>query len=226
ERIGQEVEYDLLPHVAVDEDRLRQWGAIHTQSHVRAFDGGTECPRKLGGEFRKVDRLETCLPLASFDAREVKQCVDKLEQANAIAMRHSNQRPVPGRNFARTLGEDLLERTEHQRERRAKLVAYIGEKCCLRAIDFRQRLRSSPLLLVCLCVGDRRSDLNYDQVEKTAVVLVKQPKRVESAHQKAGAARFTARGYWQHHGVARRPRPRTGREICAERFRELDHKPW
>src|SRR5262249_17681488 len=147
ERIGQEVEYDLLPHIAVDEGGLRQPGAINAQSHVRPFDRGTECPRKLGGELRKVDGLETCLPLSGFDTRKVKQCVDKLEQANAIAMGHGNQRPVLGRNFARAFGENFLERTEHQRERRAKLVAYIREKCRLRTIDFRQRLGSSSLLL-------------------------------------------------------------------------------
>ena len=68
QRIGQKIEDDLLPHVAVDMDGRRQWWTIDTQVKAGAGDGRAEGRGELGGEATEVDRLEGRLGLAGFDA--------------------------------------------------------------------------------------------------------------------------------------------------------------
>ncbi len=65
-------------------------------------------------------------------------------------------------------GERVLERAEHQRERRAELVAHVREERGLRAVDLRERLGAPPLLLVGASVGDRGRDLRGDELEEVA----------------------------------------------------------
>ena len=50
--------------------------------------------------------------------------------------------------------QHVLERTQHQRQRRAEFVADVGEKGRLGAVDLGQRLGAAALLLVRLRVGD------------------------------------------------------------------------
>ena len=71
-------------------------------------------------------------------------------------------RAAPARRFA----EHVLERPQHQRQRRAELVADVGEERGLGAVDLGQRLGAPALLLVGLGVGDRRGDLAGDEVEE------------------------------------------------------------
>jgi hypothetical protein len=96
QRIGQKVEDDLLPHVAVDMDGRRQRRTIDPQAEAGAVDGRTEGRGQLGGEAAEIDRLEARLGLAGFDAGEIEQRVDELQQPNAIAMGHGNQLAVGG----------------------------------------------------------------------------------------------------------------------------------
>src|SRR5262245_17192119 len=42
ERIGQKIEDDLLPHVPIDEDRLRQWWAGDVEPQAGAIERGTK----------------------------------------------------------------------------------------------------------------------------------------------------------------------------------------
>ena len=86
EGVGEQVEDDLLPHVAVDVDRLRR-GPQSTTSQARLLEGGAEHAGQLGGERREVGRLVARLDAAGLDAREVEQRVDELEQPQAVAVR-------------------------------------------------------------------------------------------------------------------------------------------
>jgi hypothetical protein len=64
ERVRQEVEYDLLPHVAVDVGVLREGGAVDDQLHAGALDGRAEDCRELLGELAEVGGLEHGVSLA------------------------------------------------------------------------------------------------------------------------------------------------------------------
>ena len=52
ERVGEQVEDDLLPHVAIDVDRLGQRRAVHHEPQAGLLDRGAEHARELGGERR------------------------------------------------------------------------------------------------------------------------------------------------------------------------------
>ncbi len=91
EGVGEEVEDDLLPHVPIDVDRLRQRLAGDVEPEPRTLAGRTEARRQLGREPGKLGRLVHRLGAARLDAREVEQRVDELEQAHAVAVRHRRQ---------------------------------------------------------------------------------------------------------------------------------------
>ena len=65
--------------------------------------------------------------------------------------------------------QHLLERAQHQGQRRAELVADIGEERRLGAVDLRQRVGTPPLLVVGVDVGEARRDLAGHQIDEAAV---------------------------------------------------------
>ena len=62
----------------------------------------------------------------------------------------------------------FVERTEHQRQRRAELVADVAEEGRLGAIDLRERLGAAALLLVGVGVGQTGGDLADEQLDEAA----------------------------------------------------------
>ena len=95
---------------------------------------------------------------AGFDAREVEQRVDQLEQAQRVALRERRAARVR-RRAGPASAERILQRAEHQRQRRAELVADVREERGLGAVDFRQRRGAAPLVFVGASIGDRGGDL-------------------------------------------------------------------
>src|ERR1700677_4639482 len=87
EGVGQQVQNDLLPHLLIDMDRLRQCGAVDPQGQFGLLRRGCKIGRQLGGERGEVSRLEMCFDAPGLNAREVEQRVDQLEQAQAVAVR-------------------------------------------------------------------------------------------------------------------------------------------
>ena len=77
EGIGEEVEYELLPHLAVDVDRLGQGRAIDRQHQARLLN----CRAEDAGQFRRmrgqVGRLIAGLDAAGLETGEVQQRVDQ-----------------------------------------------------------------------------------------------------------------------------------------------------
>src|SRR5581483_3072074 len=54
QRVGKKVEHDLLPHLTIDIDRLRQWRAIHDQLEARTLHGRTKDAGDMHCELRQV----------------------------------------------------------------------------------------------------------------------------------------------------------------------------
>ena len=86
QRIGQQVEDDLLPHVAVDVDRLRQRGGVDGELESGPLHGGAEHAGQLGRGRCEVDRFEPCLDAPGLEPGEVEQGVDQLAQSLGVAL--------------------------------------------------------------------------------------------------------------------------------------------
>jgi hypothetical protein len=57
ERVGNEVEDDLLPHFAVDPHRLRKGRAVDSELESCLIGRGAEHARELGRKGRQIDRF-------------------------------------------------------------------------------------------------------------------------------------------------------------------------
>ena len=141
ERVREQVEDDLLPHLPIDAHLLRQGRHVDVIAQAGALHGRAEGRGQIRGESGKVHRLIAGLRPPSLDARKVQKRVDELEQAQTVAMNRFDQR-----ESALLRCQHFLERAEHQGQRRAKLVADVGEECGLCPVDLRQCVRSPPLL--------------------------------------------------------------------------------
>src|SRR5262245_17491650 len=130
EGIGDEIENDLLPHLAVDKGRLRQRRTVDREVEPGLLDRRAKHARKLGRVFRKVGGLVARLNAARLDAGEIEQRVDELEQPQAVAVDELDL-PVMGRTPRGPRPEltfEVVERPQHQRQRRAKFVTDVGEE--------------------------------------------------------------------------------------------------
>ena len=142
EGVREQVEDDLLPHVPIDRDAWPFRRNIDDEAHPDAFDRGAECAGKVRGEDAEVELLERGLGAACLDAREVEQRVDDLEEPERIPVHHREVTMNIGRHRAGGSREEVLERTEHERERRPELVAHVAEKGGLGAVERDERLGS------------------------------------------------------------------------------------
>ena len=178
ECVRQQVEDDLLPHVAVDINRLTQRLAVHRESQARFFHRRAEDAGDLRGKAGEIGRLIDCLHAPSFDAGEIQQRVDQLQQAQGIAA-GGNELLVTFR--AETLArfrQNLFQRTQHQRQRSAKLVADVAEELRLGAIEFGQLLGSIAFGLIGGSVGDGSRDLVGEQREKSFELVAQRAMRI------------------------------------------------
>src|SRR5262249_55006852 len=86
ERIRQEIQDDLLPHVPVDKDRGPGPVADHAKRQTCPLDGGAEDARELARQICDVDRLEDRLRSPRFDPREVEERVHETQQPQAVSV--------------------------------------------------------------------------------------------------------------------------------------------
>ena len=98
----------------------------------RTEDGG-EVPR----EGAQVHGLEVGQRSAVLEAREVEQRVDQLVEPQRVAM---DERELLLLDLQLCLTEEVLERAEHEGERRAELVRDVGEEERLGPVQVRQIL--------------------------------------------------------------------------------------
>jgi hypothetical protein len=127
------------------------------------------------GECCQIGCLVYSFHASCFDTREVEQGVDETQQTGAIAIYEFELLRGGRREMRLAAGEQILERTQHQRERRAELVADIAEKCSLGAVNLGESLGSSLFFLIGTSRGDAGRDLSSDEIEKSRVADVEWP---------------------------------------------------
>ncbi len=211
EGIGQEIEDDLFPHVAIDIDGLGERGAIDTQAKPGLLHRRAEIRRKLGGQRGKIDRLERRLHASRLDSGKVEQRVDELEQAQSVAMRDLDEMPMVG-TVRRRSGQRLLERPEHQGQRRAELVADIGEERRLGAVELGERFGALALLLIGRGIGDPRRDLSGHQIEESRIALIEPPIGIDPDDEESRRSILALAGNGHDGGFGRRPVPIADRQ--------------
>jgi hypothetical protein len=215
ERIRDEIENDLLPHLAVNKGRLRQRRTVDGEVQPGLLDCRAKHARKLGRVFRKVGRLVARLNAARLDAGEIEQRVDELQQPQAVAVDELDL-PAMGRarrGFRSELALEVVERPQHQRQRRAKFVADIGEEGGFCAIDRGQHLGPLALLLVGSCAGDGDGDTARHQLVEIAIKLVEGQPRADPGYQQTSELAGLVGANWHHHGAVRLIYPRANRYI-------------
>src|SRR6476659_7163320 len=123
---------------------------------------------------------------ARLNAREIEQSIRELEEPQAVAMHEIE--PLVLRNGERRPGAaklalHLLQRTQHEGERRAKLMADIGEKCRLGPVEFGERFRAATFLGPRVGIGNRRRNLSRDKRKEASIVIVKLAHRAQAYNQ-------------------------------------------
>ena len=178
EGVGKEIEDDLLPHGVIHVDRLETGRAPDLEPEPGLLDRRAEDAGQIGREGAEVGRLVPRLVPAGLDTREVEQRVHELEQPPAVPADHRERVVVARAQGCRRAAKQIVERPEHQGERRSKLVADVAEERRLGAVELGQRFRALALFVVGrgLCHG--RPDLCGDQIEEVAVVV---PEGLEAA---------------------------------------------
>ncbi len=214
ECVGQQVEDDLLPHVPVHVRGLGLRLAFHDQPKPRTLRRRAEYARELRRECRKVRRPVAGARAARLDAREVEQRVHEAQQPHPVAAGDFDLGLRIGTHVLPAIDEEVLERPEHQRERRAKFVAYVREERGLGAVDLRERLCALPFLRVCARVGKAVGELCREQAEEVPVRRVERKARADARDEKArGFMRLGGRDRDDDRRV-RRVRPRSGRHAA------------
>src|ERR1044072_4540808 len=120
-------------------------------------------------------------------------------------MRHAKTLSHAGRQVGVT--ERVLEWSEHECQRRAKLMTDIGEECSLGAIDFRQRLCAFALFLVSTRICHGSADVSCNQIEKAPILGIDDATRTESGNQKSRRLAVTRRRNRQHNRALTRLTP-------------------
>jgi hypothetical protein len=184
ECIRQQVQDDLLPHVAVDVGGLGRGRAIDDELHAGPLDGRAEDARQIGRQGGQVRRL-----------------VDRLDAARLDPLGLARRKRLI------RLREGILGGAEHQRQRRAELMADVREEGGLGTVQLGEGLRSLVLLIIGLGVGDAGRDLALDQVDEPAVVVVEGPERIQAGDQDARSARLPRGGDGHGDRLMRRPIP-------------------
>ena len=234
EGVGGEVQDDLLPHVTVHVNRLRQRWAVHDQTQPGLLAGGAEVAGQLRCQRRQVGRLVNRLHPAGLDPREVQEGVDQLQEPQAATVRRLQPLALPARQGLGGVGERVLDRAQDQGQRSAELVRGVGEEGGLRPVELREGLCPLLLLLVGPGVGDGGGDLAGDQLEEATVLVVEPQPRADAGHEQPRRLVGPPRGDGEDDGRGRavgpgprRDGPEAGRQVAdfsegprPDRFRE------
>ena len=163
--VREKVQDDLLPHLPVHVDRLRQRWAVDHEFQAGAHERRPERAGDVGRELGQVGGHVARVQAPGFNARELEERVDQLEQAQLVAI-HDLQGFALERPVRRCQG--FLGRPEDQRQGRAELVTDVAEEHRLRPIELRQRFGALALRFVGAGVPDGGADLVGDELEKRA----------------------------------------------------------
>src|SRR5450432_527959 len=131
------------------------------------------------GQGRQIGRLIDGLDPARLDTRKVEQRVDELLQSQAIALRHRDPLALAFVQLQLVVGDRVLERAEHQRQRRAEFMADIGEELGLQFVELGQFLTlARNLALIGLLLGDVAA-LSRDEHDVALLVLDRTKRRID-----------------------------------------------
>ena len=183
ERVGDEVEDDLLVHLPIHVDRLGKRRAVHGEGQSCLLHQRAEGAGEIGGERRKVRGLGLRPRAAGFDPAEVEQGVDQLQEPQR----------VPVHRLEKFAGEDpLRERPrgfgdpEDESEGGPELVADVREERSLRPVELREGLRLLARFFIGSGPAQGGADGRRDQVVEAAVGLVHRQARAGAGHQHGG----------------------------------------
>jgi hypothetical protein len=124
--IGKQIEDNLLPHLPVYVDRLRERRAINEQAQPGLLKERAKDACQIGSERGQIGGRVHCLGTSGLDTRKIQQGIDQFEQAQPVAL-HQGKLLVDAR-LQRVAGQQVFQRSEHQGQRGAKLVADIAEE--------------------------------------------------------------------------------------------------
>ena len=220
ERIRDEVEDDLLPHLAVHVHGLTDGRRVDDEGETRRVDCRLEVRRELPRRLRQIGLFVEHLDAPRLDAGEVEKGVHEPLQPQRVAVNHLDA-PAIGRRDLR-VGEHLLGGTEQQRERRAELVTHVREERGLRPVQLGERFGAPFLVLVRSRVHHRRRNLPGDELEERRVLLVEAVARAHSRHEHAARTVRDVRRDRHHDACVRRVRPRAGRNVGEARAEMFD----
>ena len=180
ERVREQVEDDLLPHLVVDVERLGQRLAVDHQLELRLLDRRAEEAREVGGVGRQIGRHVARVHAPGLDAREVQQRVHEPQQAHAVAVR--------GRQALAARGCELaVGRASSSSSGPSISVSGVRNSCetLEKNAVFARSMSASAcgaaaLLLVGERVGQRARHALRDEVEEPAVGLVQRQPRADA----------------------------------------------
>ena len=222
EGVGEQVEDNLLPHVAVDEYQLADRCAHHVECEARAFTRRPEDTGQLGGECCEVCRLERSPHTSRFDARKIEQRVDETQQSQSVAIDDFQLTLCGGGEIGMTAREHFFDRTQHERQRSTELVADVREECRFRPVQFGQCLCLASLILECAPVRDSRRDGGGQQLEKVTICLRQSQPAADTGDQNAN---WPIEARWLERKRERRARTlgiRTARKLSESLFHIID----
>ena len=197
DRVGQQVEDDLLPHADVDRKRSRQRFDVGAQRQPRAGDGGGEQTDQVPRGRCQVDGFTLGLPLARLDSCKVEEVVHQTAQPARISVNHFEPITLDGRQRVLAVVETVLGRPGDQGQRCAELVADVREELVLGPVQLGKCFGPAPLCLVGLSVDDRAPDLRGGHVEEPAKIVVQAPVRRNPGHHHGGGKVVAAGLYRQ-----------------------------
>ena len=203
-------DHHLLPHRPVDEGGLAEVRAVQLEGEPGVVGRGPEHPGQAGRERREVDRLEVRVDLPRVQPRELQQPVDHPPQALRVAV-HELEIGAQARTGRRGVAQ-LGDRPEHQRERRAELVADPGEERRLGPVQLGQAFGAPLLGREGVRRRRRRGQVMADQLEERPVLLVQRQVRAHAGDQHGGGP-----GRRRCGRAGRRPRRTAARRAARRR---------
>ena len=96
ERVGKQVEHDLLPHVPIHIHGLRQRRAVNPEIQSRLFHRGAEHARQIRRQRRQVCFNINGAGPPGFDSGKIKKGVDQFQQTEAVAVNDFQLRHILG----------------------------------------------------------------------------------------------------------------------------------
>ena len=172
ERVRQQIPQQALELLVVDVQRsaVDRRAERDVEPHAAMVGDRFELCRELGDAPVHVGREHRAEPHAPrLELREVEDLIHEREEPLLVAVHHAERLARLLGERAVAAGEELLERPDGERDRRAELVRDVREELRLQPVELLERADAH--------VAHRRGDVSRDRDERVDVPLVE--RRVE-----------------------------------------------